>query len=97
VNHLQAMRDRCVETFNSIQGFRCIAPQGCYVAWVDMQATGMQAEGLHKKLLDEARVAVVPGLPQWFGAGAEGHFRVSFASSSEIIEEALKRIKNAMV
>ena len=96
LTHLQAMRDRCVETFNSIDGFRCIAPQGCYVAWVNIQSTGFSAEDIHKRILEQGRVAVVPGLPQWFGAGAAGHFRVSFASSQEIIDQALSRIKTTM-
>lgn len=96
LQHLGAMRNRCVDTFNSIDGFHCIAPEGCYVAWVDITKTGHSAEYIQQLLLEKAKVAVVPGLPQWFGAGAEGHFRVSFASSNEIIEEALARIKSVM-
>lgn len=93
LSHLQSMRDKCVSTFNSINGFRCIAPEGCYVAWVNIKSSEWDVDTLHKTLLNNARVAVVPGLPQWFGAGADGHFRVSFASSQEIIDQALSRIK----
>ena len=44
-------------------------------------------------LLNETKVAVVPGLKQWFGDGAEGYIRMSFASSEEILTDALGRVK----
>jgi bifunctional pyridoxal-dependent enzyme with beta-cystathionase and maltose regulon repressor activities len=47
-------------------------------------------------LLNQAKVAVVPGLKQWFGDGAEGYIRMSFATSDEILSEALSRIKLAI-
>ena len=48
-------------------------------------------------LLKEAKVAVVPGLKQWFGDGAEGYIRMSFATSEEIVQEAIYRIKNSLI
>ena len=44
-------------------------------------------------LLNEAKVAVVPGLKQWFGDGAEVDARMSFATSEEILTDALGRVK----
>ena len=44
-------------------------------------------------LLNETKVAFVPGLKQWFGDGAEGYIRMSFASSEEILTDALGRVK----
>ena len=43
-------------------------------------------------LFDQAKVAVVPGLPEWFGPGAAGYIRLSFATSQAILDEALDRI-----
>jgi len=40
-------------------------------------------------LLDDFRVAVVAGLP----FGAEGHVRMSFATSQQTIDQALMRLK----
>jgi bifunctional pyridoxal-dependent enzyme with beta-cystathionase and maltose regulon repressor activities len=37
---------------------------------------------------------VVPGLKKWFGEGAEGYIRISFATSESILNEAFSRIKN---
>lgn len=94
IEHLQAMRDLCVNHLNSIQGFSCIAPQGCYVAFVNIKNTGKSSAEIHQVLMEQAKVAVVPGLKQWFGEGAEGYIRLSFATSEKILTEALLRINN---
>ena len=96
VNHLQKMRDICVTELNSIEGISCQSPEGCYVAFADIKKTGHSSSEIHKLLLDNANVAVVPGLPQWFGNGADGFIRLSFATSASILTEALERIKNTL-
>jgi bifunctional pyridoxal-dependent enzyme with beta-cystathionase and maltose regulon repressor activities len=47
-------------------------------------------------MFEKAKVAVVPGLRQWFGPGADGYIRLSFATSSEILMEAINRIEGAL-
>ncbi len=96
VVHLQSMRDLCVHEMNSIPGFKCISPQGCYVAFVDIRGTNKTNVEIHKILMEEAKVAVVPGLKEWFGEGANGYIRLSYATSGEILKEAILRIKNAI-
>ena len=97
IGHLQDMRDNCVQQLNAIPGVSCIAPQGCYVAWADIRNTGYTSSEIQALLLDKARVSVVPGLNKWFGAGAEGYIRISFATSSEILNNALNRIHSTLV
>ncbi len=92
IQHLQAMRDLCVSQLNSIEGFSCNAPQGCYVAFANIKGTGKSSAEIHQILMEKAKVAVVPGLKQWFGEGAEGYIRLSFATSEKILTEALLRI-----
>ena len=87
------MRDLTVAGLNSIPGFSCIAPQGCYVAFTNISGTGKTSLEIQKLLLEKAKVAVVPGLKEWFGDGATGYIRLSFATSSEILNEALFKIK----
>jgi aspartate/methionine/tyrosine aminotransferase len=94
--HLRAMRDKTVGVLNSIPGISCHSPDGCYLAFPDIRKTGLTASELQEKLLNEAKVAVVPGLPRWFGDMAEGHIRICFATSDEILSEALHRIKNCL-
>ncbi len=94
VIHLQKMRDLCVMELNSINGFSCIAPEGCYVVFANITKTGFSSEAIQKLMMEKARVAVVPGLKQWFGEGAEGYIRMCFATSEALLTEAFSRIKN---
>lgn len=93
VDHLHRMRDFTVNALNELPGVSCHAPQGCYVAFANITATGHSSEEIHRLWLNEAKVAVVPGLPRWFGSRAEHHVRLSFATSSVILEEAFHRIQ----
>lgn len=96
LKHLHTMRDFCVAELNSIDGFHCIAPEGCYVAFANISGTGRTSAEIHEILFNIAKVSVVPGLPQWFGDGAENHIRISFATSHQILADALSRIKTTM-
>ncbi len=96
LKHLTAMKELVVNELNSIPNFRCIAPQGCYVAFTNISDTNKSSQEMQEFLLNRAKVAVVPGLKQWFGDGAEGYIRMSFATSEEILLEALQRIKFAL-
>lgn len=96
LQHLQIMRDLCVTELNSVPGIKCIAPEGCYVAFADVKGTGKTSKEIQEILLNSAKVAVVPGLKEWFGQGAEGYIRISFATSKKILEDALSRIKNTL-
>ena len=96
VDHLTKMKNICVGAINGLNGFNCISPQGCYVAFADIKNTGMSSKQMHSFLLEKARVAVVPGLKEWFGEGAEGYIRFSFATSEEILQEAFSRIHTSI-
>ena len=96
IKHLTAMKDLAVNELNSIPNFNCIAPEGCYVAFTNISKTNRSSQEMQEFLLNQAKVAVVPGLKQWFGDGAEGFIRMSFATSEEILTEALRRIKLAI-
>ncbi len=96
VAHLNEMQKLCVTELNSMKGVRCIAPEGCYVAFANIVGTGKSSKEVHELLLNEAKVAVVPGLKEWFGAGADGYIRLSFATSEEILTQALSQIKTVI-
>jgi bifunctional pyridoxal-dependent enzyme with beta-cystathionase and maltose regulon repressor activities len=97
LNHLHEMRALTVQSLNALPGVRCELPQGCYVAFANIRDTNMNPEQLCEKWLNEARVSVVPGLPRWFGSRADGHIRISFATSREILEQAFERINTCMI
>jgi aspartate/methionine/tyrosine aminotransferase len=96
LEHLTRMRDLTVAKLNSLPGIRCHTPEGCYLVFPDIKATGMSSTTLSDYLLQQARVAVVPGAEKWFGPGAAGHIRICFSTSERILTEALDRIAYAL-
>ncbi len=84
-------RDQFSAGLNSIPGFRCQSPEGAFYAWVDITNTGMTAEELCRIMLEDAGVAAIPGAA--FGDEGRQFVRFSFASSTEILKEAIHRIQ----
>ena len=94
----KARSDYIVKALNEILGFECRKGEGAFYAFP--RVTGaMKAKGLAndadlvKLLLNEADVVLVPGTP----FGAPGYVRLSFACSIEELEQAVARIKAALV
>jgi aminotransferase len=75
-------------------GLPTFEPHGAFYAFPSVTVTGMDDETFAQKLLEEERVAVVPGSS--FGAGGKGYVRCSYATSYEKIEEALRRMEHFM-
>ena len=78
-----------------LEGFRrmglsCFEPQGAFYVFPCIKSLGMTSEEFCQRLLEEEKVAVVPG--NAFGASGEGFIRCSYAYSIKNIEEALLRI-----
>jgi aspartate/methionine/tyrosine aminotransferase/2-polyprenyl-6-methoxyphenol hydroxylase-like FAD-dependent oxidoreductase len=93
VQHLQAQRDYVVERLAYWPGVTVNPPQGTYVVFPDVRSLSDDSEKLCQQLRDEARVALVPGAPRWFGPGASGHLRICFATSRRILQEAFDRLE----
>jgi aspartate aminotransferase len=103
---VKAFRERhqfVVNRFNAIKGLRCLAAGGAFYAFpdareaiADLHRRGKIAEAtdmaLSEYLLENVGVAVVPGS----AFGAEGYFRISFATSMKNLEDALNRIEKAL-
>ncbi|HOU10801.1 MAG TPA: aminotransferase class I/II-fold pyridoxal phosphate-dependent enzyme [Clostridiales bacterium] len=84
------MRRRLVvDGFNAI-GLDTFEPEGAFYCFPCIKKTGLSSEDFSQRLLDEKKVAVVPGTA--FGDCGEGFVRVSYCYSTEHLEEALKRI-----
>ena len=64
-------------------------PRNSYLSWIDFSRTKL-GEDPALELLEKARVAVSSGIP--FGNGGAHHVRLNFATSPEILEEAVTRI-----
>jgi aspartate aminotransferase len=94
VRAFKERHDRVVSRLNKIRGVRCLASQGTFYAFPDFsKAIGATAGvgndvAMAEYLLDKAEVALVPGS----AFGAEGHLRLSYATSMDTLEKALDRI-----
>ena len=97
VKHTKKMRDLLVREINAIPNLSCIAPDGCYVAFINIERTNKSSQEVYEILLNEAKVAVVPGLEKWFGKGAEGYIRICFSTSETILLESISRIKKCLI
>ncbi len=75
-------------------GLPTFEPHGAFYAFPNVAITGMDDETFAQKLLEQERVAVVPGSS--FGSGGEGFVRCSYATAYEKIEEALSRMQDFM-
>jgi aminotransferase len=80
-----------------LKGFRdmglpCFEPRGAFYIFPSITSTGMNEVDFAVSLLEEEKVAVVPGSA--FGPSGAGHIRCSYAASTANLTEALKRIAN---
>ncbi len=83
-------RNFIVNGLNRI-GLKCHMPEGAFYVFPSIKLTGMTSEEFCSRLLQEQKVAVVPGSA--FGTCGEGFVRISYASSIEQLKEALARIE----
>jgi aminotransferase len=71
-------------------GLDCFEPKGAFYIFPSIQKTGLSSQEFAEGLLNEEKVAVVPGSA--FGESGEGFIRCSYASSVIELNEALVRI-----
>jgi aspartate aminotransferase len=79
---------------NRVKGVSCPLVEGAFYAFADIRGTGMDSMTCADKLLNEAHVAVTPGVA--FGEAGEGHIRLSFATSDDLLEKAVQRIGDCL-
>ena len=83
-------RKYLVKAFNEI-GMDCYEPQGAFYVFPCIKRFGMSSDEFALKLLEEEKVAVVPGTA--FGDCGEGYLRVSYAYSLKNLQKAMARIE----
>lgn len=96
VAHLQACRDYVCDRLNAMPGITAERQEATFVSFFDMHRTGLTAEEFARQIYETDRVYLVPGTDKWFGPGAGGHVRLCYATSHEILEQALDRIENGV-
>lgn len=86
-------RDAIVKGLNSIPNFSCLTPEGAFYTFPNIKKTGMTSREMADHLLYEAGVCCLPGSS--FGPSGEGYIRFSYATSVEIIKDAVQKIKES--
>lgn len=93
--YLEANRDYLYQAVNQeLPGVHMRKPEGTYLAWLDCREAEL-AESPQKFFLEKARVALNDGAA--FGKGGEGFVRFNFGCPRAMIEEALARMKSALL
>lgn len=82
-------RNFIVKSFNEL-GLTCHLPEGAFYAFPSVQKTGLTSKEFAVKLLEQQRVAMVPGTA--FGPSGEGYCRASYCASMPDLEKAVERI-----
>lgn len=72
-------------------GLSCFEPKGAFYVFPNISAYGMTSEEFARRLLEQERVAVVPGTA--FGECGEGFLRISYAYSIDNLKKALDKIE----
>lgn len=94
--HLTRQRNYATWRLQKMIGVTCHAPEGTYVVFPDVSKLGVEVERAVELLRDQHRIALVPGSPRFFGPGAAGHLRISFATSRAILSEGLDRLERGL-
>ena len=96
-NHLNDMmkefnlrRKLIVDGLRTLKGIECSIPGGSFFVFPNVSKTGMDGENFTKKCLQEAGVAMIPGIA--FGKFATDNVRLNFATSRENISKAIEKI-----
>ena len=97
----KARRDMVVDRLNAIPGISCNRPEGAFYVFPSCEAllgkitpdgkTIANSNDFAEYLLSKALVAVVPGI----AFGAEGFFRISYATADSVLKTACDRIEKA--
>lgn len=86
-------RDLLVGMLNDIPGICCDTPKGAFYAFADIRELGVASLEFVHYLVKEAGVVLTNGS----GFGCEGFVRVSYAAAPRLIEEAMRRMKDAVI
>jgi aspartate/methionine/tyrosine aminotransferase len=98
VNHMVAEFDRrgtlVSSALQEMPGIQVSKPAGAFYIFPSIKETGKSSQEMAQYLLDEAKIAVVPG--HVFGDFGEGYIRLSYANSYENLEMALSNMNSAL-
>jgi aspartate/methionine/tyrosine aminotransferase len=87
-------RDFLVAKLNELPNVSCLVPDGAFYAFPNISKITTDDQRLASYLLEEAGVGLLGG--SCFGEAGAGYLRISYASTIETLEEALRRMRVAL-
>ena len=81
-------RTRAWEMLNAMPGVSCVNSKGAFYLFPNISKTGLKSADFCARLLDQEKVAAVPGI----AFGADDYIRISYATSLANIEKGLSRM-----
>lgn len=93
VQKMQENRDYALSRIASMPGIHCHKPDATFLLFPDITETGLTSEALVNYLRDRHKLVLVPGTPNFFGPGGEGHVRICLSTSQEILKIAMDRLE----
>ena len=88
LKYFDRRRIMLLDGLNAVSGIECNRSEGAFYLFPRIKNLGMSSMDFADKILEEKKVAVVPGE----AFGAPGYMRLSYATSDEVITEGLKRL-----
>jgi aspartate aminotransferase len=98
LNAFKERHEYLVEALNHVPGFKCLPSDGTFYSFPDVSEAIANTDGVNNDLdlaeylINKAGVAIVPGS----AFGAEGYIRLSFATSLDVLKDAVNRISKAL-
>lgn len=83
-------RSIAMRVLAGLNAIRVIPSSGAMYVMLDIRATGLSGDAFAHRLLDEEKIAVMPG--ESFGSASAGHLRVALTIADGEFEEALTRL-----
>ncbi|MFW2587563.1 pyridoxal phosphate-dependent aminotransferase [Sagittula sp. SSi028] len=83
-------RDAALQVLNNQTAVQVIPSRGAMYLMIDIRATGLSGEAFAYRLLEEHRIAVMPG--ESFGSAAAGHLRIALTTDDDLLLDALDRL-----
>ena len=81
-------RDKMHSLLEKIPGVNVHKPRGAFFIFPDISAFGLDSMTFAERLLEEAKLSVIPGFP----FGADSHIRLSYAYDLETIQRGVERL-----
>lgn len=83
-------REIALARLKDTNAVRAVPPQGAMYLMLDVRTTGLTGNAFAEALLEEERIAVMPG--ESFGTAAAGHVRVAMTIGDDAFDEAIGRL-----